>query len=161
MKANPAETVVIGTIVLAGVIQFLRCRRDFSLVFYETVFLGIAVIGATRIAGPLQESIRVPALFGFVIPLLVFAMVAIILATLFNRVLEFDLGRASWFFGLILALVCGLLAAHSVLRAVMDGYGPRRPEFGEAIARSWLSDQLYHCTMLKSLLAKLGIGRLN
>lgn len=155
MKFNLAEIVAAGAVALAGLIQFLRCRRDFSQVFYETVFLAASLIGAMRIAEPLQRNSNFPAFLCFLAPFVVFSMGAVILATFLNRVLEFDPGRASWLFGLMLAIVCGVLAGHAVLRIVVDIYGPRRPEFGEAIARSWFANQLYSCPALRNLLAQL------
>ncbi|MEO0077603.1 MAG: hypothetical protein ABIK86_01195 [candidate division WOR-3 bacterium] len=159
MTYNQAEMVAIASVLLVGVIQFLRCRRDFSQVFYETAFLVAALVGAIRIAEPLRRSSNLPMLLCFVTPLVVFAMGALILATLLNKVFEFDLGRAGWLFGLVLALICGVLAGHAVLRAIVEAYGPRRPEFAEAIMRSWLASQLYHYPALKNLLGSLSRSR--
>uniref|UniRef100_A0A7C4GFU6 Uncharacterized protein n=1 Tax=candidate division WOR-3 bacterium TaxID=2052148 RepID=A0A7C4GFU6_UNCW3 len=155
MRFNPAEALALGSIAVVALIQFLRSRRDFSQVFYETVFLAAAVVAAVQIAGPLHQNQNVPSFLAFVAPLVVFAIGAVAIATLLNRVLEFDLGRAGWFFGALLALVCALLAAHAVLRAAVDLYGPRRPEFSEAVARSWLANQLYHYSILRNLIAQL------
>lgn len=159
MKLNPADLVAVLTVAVVGLLQFVRCRRDFSQVLYETIFFVPALVGAVRIAGPLHQSTGVPMLFSFVAPLVVFGMAAVILATLLNRVFEFELGRAGWVLGIGLALTCAGLAGHAVLRAVLEAYGPQRPEFGEAMMRSELARQLYYFTALKGLLAKMGPAR--
>ncbi len=150
MSFNWVDLACIGTVALVAGIQFLRSTKDFSRVFYETVFLVAAVAGAAALLRPLQArtGLAAPLLFGGVG--VIFGVVGMLLAAVVNRRMAFGLGIFGYFFGLLLAIACGYAIGHLALRTAVLAFSQRSPEFAQAVKRSWMTrDLLYFKTFIE------------
>ncbi|MEO0020052.1 MAG: hypothetical protein ABIK47_05370 [candidate division WOR-3 bacterium] len=161
MGFNWVDILSIGVVALIGALQFLRAIRDFSLVFYETIFMVAAVVGAVRFYPFVQRLTRFPAVASFALVFIIFLFLAFLCASLLNSFIGFEFGIFSYFFGLGLAIVCGFAFGHVVLRALSIGSSPTRPDIIVSIKRSWMASQVLYFGAFREFLGILRIARYN
>lgn len=155
------DVLSIGVVSLVAAVQFIRAIKDFSLVLYESIFLIVAVVGAVRFYPFVQRFTRFPAVASFAWVFVVFIFLGILCASLLNGIIGFEFGGFSYFFGLFLAIVCGFAFGHAVLRAMVIGYSPTRPDIIVSIKRSWMASQVLYFGAFREFLGILRIARYN
>lgn len=150
MQFNWLDYLLLGILAVVAGIQFLRCARDFSRIFYETAFIVGAVVAASVLLRPLAKWTRLPAplLFGGVGVVLVIA--GILLAAFVNRFLPFSLGLFDYFLGVFLAVGCGYALGHLALRTADMAISTHNKGFAAAVHRSLVArDLLYFRTFIE------------
>jgi hypothetical protein len=148
---NWLDFVALGVVAGVVVLQMFRVKLSFSLILYETLFLFGAGLAADKLLPVLPAAVRIPAGVAYAVTFVILGGLGLILATLINRVFEFEPGRVRYVFGFVFALAVGLLCAHVVLKEIVILAGPRRPAVGEALARSACGYQLVHLRFLERL----------
>lgn len=152
---NWVDFLALGIVVAVVVLQMLRLRFSFSLICYETVFITAAALATDKLLPQLVESVRLSAAVLYLGSFLILGGFGIVIATLINRVFGFEAGRSRYAVGLLLALVCGLVLAHVVLKEIVIAAGPRAAVLAEAVARSASGEHLVHVRFLNRLIPGL------
>ncbi len=161
MKFNWIDIVAIGVVASAGAVQFLRATRDFSQVFYETVMLILALVGAVRFFMPVSQRLNIPPPLALGVLFAVFTVLALLVATLLNQGLGFSLGGFDYLFGLALGIAGGFVFGHATMRTMMLLFLERKPELVAAMHRSWMASQVLYFGAFRELLGILRIARYN
>ncbi|MGB9742693.1 MAG: hypothetical protein ACP5JB_02420 [candidate division WOR-3 bacterium] len=161
MRFNWVDVLAIGAVASVAAVQLLRATRDFSQVFYETVFMVLAVVGAVRFFIPVSQRLNLnPALaLGMLFVLLL--VLGLLFATFINQGLGFSLGGFDYLFGLLLGIVCGFVFGHALLRTIMLATMERHAEVVAAVRRSWMASQVLYFGAFRELLGILRIARYN
>lgn len=159
MKFSGIDALATGIVSLVAGIQFLRAIRDFSLVFYETIFLIASLVAAVKIFIPVHNLSGLSAPVSFLVIFVIFAILGIIIASIFNQTLEFGFGSFNYFFGLIIGIACGFVVGHTVLRTLIIAYRETKPELVESIHRSWMASQVLYFGAFRELIGMLRIAR--
>lgn len=159
MKFGGIDALTTGIVSLVAGIQFLRAIKGFSQVFYETIFLVAALVAALKMFTPVHNLTRLSypvslcGIFG------IFAILAIIIASVLNQTFEFGFGTFNYFFGLLLGVACGFIVGHTVLRSLVLAYSETKPEVVEAIHRSWMASQVLYFGAFREFLGLLRLTR--
>ncbi len=161
MRLNWVDLLTIGAVATGAAVQFLRSIRDFSLIFYETIFFIAALLATVRWFFTLHNWLTIPPVAAFAGIFVVLIMVGILLATLTNQFLSFSLGPFDYFFGLLLGIVCGFVFGHAMLRTVLLGFSLTNPAVVEAVRSSWMASQVLYFGAFRELLGILRIARYN
>ena len=150
VQFNWLDYVLLAFLAAVAGVQFLRCIRDFSRVFYETVFVVGAVAAASALVRPLTGVTRFPAplLFGGVGVVLV--AVGLLLAAFANGFAPFGLGLFSYVFGLFFAVGCAYALGHLALRTADMAIAPHNHAFAVIVHHSLVAqDMLYFRTFIE------------
>ncbi len=161
MGFSQIDLLTVGVVALIAGVQFLRVIRDFSLILYETIFLILALIGAVRFYPAVQRFIGFSPFATFAGTFLVLAALAFLCAGLLNLVVSFEFGVFGYLLGFGLAIACGFVFGHAVLRGMVIGYGATKPQIVASINRSWMASQVLYFGAFRELLAMLRIARYN
>jgi hypothetical protein len=148
---NWVDMASIGIVSVVAAVQFLRGVKDFSRVFYETLLLIAAVVGATQLTRPLHDGLKLPVHLVFGGAGVVLGAAGILLAALVNRKFAFGLGVFNYVMALFLAVACGYALGHLAFRTAYLALAEKDPKFVEAVRRSWMArDLLYFKTFVET-----------
>jgi uncharacterized membrane protein required for colicin V production len=161
MKFNWIDVLTSGVVASVAALQLLRAIRDFSQVFYETVFLVVALVGAVRLFMPVSQRLNLSPPLAMAMLFMIFAVLAALFATLINQSLEFSLGGFDYLFGLGLGIACGFVFGNAVLRTIVLMFMGEKPEVIAAVHRSWMASQVLYFGAFRELLGILRIARYN
>ncbi|MEO0080040.1 MAG: hypothetical protein ABIK44_05130 [candidate division WOR-3 bacterium] len=161
MKFNWVDILAISLVASTAAIQLLRGVRDLSQVFYETALLVAALVGATKIFIPLHNLTNFSYTFCFAGSFLIFAILAIMIATFLNRFFAFGFGGFSYILAAAFGVVCGFVVGHAVMRTLFIALGARNAQFVDAVHRSWMASQVLYFGAFRELLGVLRIARYN
>jgi len=151
MSLNSIDLASIGVVSLVAAIQFLRGIKDFSRIFYETLFIIGAVSGATYLYKPLHSATGLPWSVCFLGTGVILSVVGILLAAMVNRKMAFGLGVFGYVFALLFAVACGYALGHLALRGTFMAMAPTNPAFAAAVQKSWMArDLLYFKTFVET-----------
>ncbi len=161
MRLNWIDILTIGVVATGAAIQFLRATRDFSLVLYETALFIGALVATVRLFIPIHQIIGLAPAVCFIGIFVILSVLALLIASMFNQLVEFGFGVFNHFIGLLLGIVCGTVFGHAVLRTLIIAYEVSRPQVVEAVHRSWMATQVLYFGAFRELLAILRIARYN
>lgn len=161
MKFNWIDILSIAVVASSAAIQFLRATRDFSLVFYETIFLVLALVAAVRFFAPVSQLLNLAPPFALSFIFVILLLVGLLVATLINGLLGFSFGVFDYFIGLLLGTVCGFVLGHATLRTIMLTFVNKKPEIIDAVRHSWMASQILYFGAFRELLGILRIARYN
>ncbi len=159
MRFNWIDLLSIGLVATAGGIQFLRGTKDFSRVFYETIFLIAALVATVKLFIPVHKLTGVSYIVTFAGIFVALAVLGIWLAFLLNRLIGFGTGVFAYIFSLLLGIAGGWVIGHAVLRTLYIAFARRDPAFLMAVHKSWMASQLLYFGAFRELLAMLRVAR--
>ncbi|MGQ9707680.1 MAG: hypothetical protein ACUVUR_02245 [bacterium] len=159
MRFNWIDVLSVGVVSIGAGVQFLRATKDFSRILYETLLLIAALVTAVRMYTTVQRLFGLSAAGSFAGLFLFFMLVALLIASLLNRVIYFDFGGFAYLFGLVLGVACGVVFGHAVLRTLVIGFSSTRPDLKIGIHCSWMASQVLYFGAFRELLAVLRIAR--
>jgi len=161
VKFNWVDILAISLVAGTAAIQLLRGARDFSQVFYETIFLVMALVGTVRIFMPLHSLTGISYTVCFAGSFVIFGILALMIAAVLNRFFAFEFGGFSYILAAALGVVCGFVVGHAVLRTLFILWGGRNVHFADAVHRSWMASQVLYFGAFRELLGMLRIARYN
>ncbi|OYD16537.1 hypothetical protein CH330_02585 [candidate division WOR-3 bacterium JGI_Cruoil_03_51_56] len=159
MRFNWIDLVSIGLVATVGGIQFLRGTRDISQVFYETVFLIAAAVGATRLFAPIHHVMGISGGITFAGTFILLGALGLWLAAFLNRVMAFDMGGFNYLLAFFVGITGGWVVGHIGIRSVYIAFAAKDQNVYMAIRRSWVATQLLYFGAFQELLAILRNAR--
>jgi hypothetical protein len=152
---NWVDLLALAVTAAVVVLQMFRMKLSFSMIVYETPFILAAGFAADKLLPRLRESAGLAEPLAYVGTFVILGGLGIVIATLINRVFEFEAGRSRYVFGFLLTLVTGVVVAHVLVKEVVIAAGPRNAAVGEAVARSAVGVQLVHGKFVSRLIPGL------
>ncbi|MEO0078717.1 MAG: hypothetical protein ABIK86_06950 [candidate division WOR-3 bacterium] len=115
----------LGIVVGVAIIQTVRGVKagGLGLPMYEAAGLIVAAVGATKLSGPLGESLHVRAGTTMIVLFLVFGVLALVLGRWLFSLTGTSFQSMDGFFSFIFGIVAGWTIAHMVLRIIIESQG--------------------------------------